>query len=82
MHRAFTLRSYSAQIQFQIEEKNHLTQTVPAPTTVYNTPYWWEYANMLHFMPHGAIMFHTTWCELDMSCLKDLKQVRFGLKPV
>jgi|LauGreDrversion4_1035100.scaffolds.fasta_scaffold641785_1 hypothetical protein len=32
MHRAFTLRSYSAQIQFQIEEKNHLTQTVPAPT--------------------------------------------------
>ena len=23
-----------------------------------------------------------TWCELDMSCLKCLKQVRFGVKTV
>jgi hypothetical protein len=28
------------------------------------------------------IMFHTTWCELDMSCLKTVKQVRFGVKRV
>jgi hypothetical protein len=25
-------------------------------------------------------MFHTPWCELDLSCLKCLKQVRLGVK--
>jgi hypothetical protein len=29
-----------------------------------------------------SIMLHTTWCELDMSCLKNPKQVRFGVKIV
>ena len=40
----------------------------------------------MRFMPHGVkhLLYHVSyhWCELDMSCLKNLKQVRFGVKTV
>ena len=48
---------------------------------LYIIPYWYEYSNIMRFIPNIYYsMFHTPWCELDMSCLKCLKQVPLGVK--